>query len=231
METQPTTNESEGVTATYTYRPQDGSRFERYWKSLFNGISSVFEAFTITMGHMFRTPMTVQYPEVNVKARLPERYRGFLNVDLDVCISCRNCEKACPIDCILIEDVKLERKSIIGNNGKPSKKLLNPTVFNIDLSKCMWCGLCVEPCPTGAIYFTREFERSTSNIRDLYFEFVTPEERKALKAKAKNFAEKEAKKKAEKAAAAAAKKAEEEAAKAEGGEQADSSAAPSGDNN
>ncbi|MCB0221765.1 MAG: NADH-quinone oxidoreductase subunit I [Chrysiogenetes bacterium] len=230
METQPTENEPQGVTATYGYRPQDGSPVQRYWRSLFGGISSVFEAFTITMGHMFRTPVTVQYPEVNVKAQLPERYRGFLNVDLDVCISCRNCEKACPIDCILIEDVKLERKSIIGNNGKPSKKLLNPTVFNIDLSKCMWCGLCVEPCPTGAIYFTREFERSTSNIRDLYFEFVTPDERKALKEKAKKFAEKEAKAKAEKAAALAAKKAAEEAAQAEGGGSEDS-AAPSGENN
>ncbi len=193
-----------GVTGAYSLRPQSGSALSRYWQNIKDTVNSVFEGLTITTSHLLRTPVTIQYPEVNVKAQLPERYRGFLNVDMDVCISCRNCEKACPITCIYIDDVKLERQSIVGNNGKASKKMLYPTVFNIDLAKCMWCGLCVEPCPTGAIYFTKEFERSTSNIRDLYFEFVTPEERKALKAKAKKFAEAEAKKKAQAAAAKAA---------------------------
>lgn len=36
----------------------------------------------------------------------------------------------------------------------------------------MYCGLCTEPCPTGAIHFTKEFERSTEDLNDLLFKFV-----------------------------------------------------------
>ncbi len=198
METPRTDDSGHGtLTTAYALRTPRGGAFRHYWRNLKESVLSLFDGLSITLSHMMRAPVTVQYPEVNVKAQLPERYRGFLNVDMDVCISCRNCEKACPIDCIYIEDVKLDRKSIVGNNGKATKKLLFPTVFNIDLSKCMWCGLCVEPCPTGAIYFTKEFERSTSNIRDLYFEFVSPQERAASNEKAAKLAAQEAKKKAE----------------------------------
>ena len=46
------------------------------------------------------------------------------------------------------------------------------TRFDIDEAKCMYCGLCTEPCPTGAIHFTREFERATDNLDSLVFRFV-----------------------------------------------------------
>ncbi|MCW5828887.1 MAG: NADH-quinone oxidoreductase subunit I [Deltaproteobacteria bacterium] len=175
-----------------------------YFADIWNTAKSLFYGMSNTMSHLFRAPSTVQYPEVDVKATLPDRYRGFLTVDMDVCISCRNCEKACPIDCIWIEDVKLDRVDIIGNNGKPSKKMLYPVVFNIDLGKCMYCGLCTEPCPTDAIHFTKEFERATTDFHNLYFEFVSPEERKEVLAKREKFEAKEAEAKAKKAAAAAA---------------------------
>jgi NADH-quinone oxidoreductase subunit I/NAD(P)H-quinone oxidoreductase subunit I len=38
----------------------------------------------------------------------------------------------------------------------------------------MFCGLCVEPCPTGSIQHTREFEASTRNIRNLVFRWSDP---------------------------------------------------------
>jgi NADH-quinone oxidoreductase subunit I/NAD(P)H-quinone oxidoreductase subunit I len=39
----------------------------------------------------------------------------------------------------------------------------------------MFCGLCVEPCPTGSIQHTREFEGSQRNIRNLVFRWADPE--------------------------------------------------------
>jgi NADH-quinone oxidoreductase subunit I/NAD(P)H-quinone oxidoreductase subunit I len=38
----------------------------------------------------------------------------------------------------------------------------------------MFCGLCVEPCPTGSIQHTREFEGSARNIRNLTFRWSDP---------------------------------------------------------
>src|SRR5467141_19030 len=44
--------------------------------------------------------------------------------------------------------------------------------FDIDICKCMYCGLCVEPCPTGAIQHTREFEGAVMHFNNLTLRFV-----------------------------------------------------------
>src|SRR5207342_2264392 len=57
------------------------------------------------------------------------------------------------------------------------------TRFDIDMGKCMYCGICVESCPieanapgdaevTKAIRMTREFEGATSEFPTLTFRFV-----------------------------------------------------------
>src|SRR5207253_5857266 len=98
---------------------------------------------------------------------IPARYRGFLEVDMDICTACQACERACPISVINID--------IIKGDGKTQPKL-NMARFDIDIGKCMYCGLCVEPCPTGAIQHTREFEGAVMNFNNLTLRFV-PEDR------------------------------------------------------
>ena len=106
---------------------------------------------------------------------LPERYRGFLEVDMSVCTGCLQCQRDCPIDCINIDTVKEEAGRFI-------------TKFDIDLGKCMYCGLCVEACPvdtispgdteaTKTIRFTREFEGATSDFPELTYRFIRPGEK------------------------------------------------------
>ena len=59
------------------------------------------------------------------------------------------------------------------------------TRFDIDMGKCMYCGICVESCPTDArapgdveqtkcIRMTREFEGVTSDFPSLTFRFIRP---------------------------------------------------------
>jgi len=167
---------------------------------------TIFEGMRITLSHLtpLKRTITVQYPDVDVEATLPERYRGFLDVDLEACIACNQCALVCPIDCIGVEGVRLA-----GKRGQ------TPVRFDIDLAKCMFCGLCVEVCPTDAIFFTSRFEGADPSIETLVLSFVDEKTGAELRGRAAREAEEkkkadEAKKAAEEAKAAAEGKAEPE---------------------
>jgi len=142
-----------------------------YVKNVRDTATSFWEGMSVTLSYMFRKPITTQYAgrddfrrmPVPVHYTIPARYRGFLEVDMDICTACLACERACPISVINIDTVK--------GDGKTKPKLAMER-FDIDIGKCMYCGLCVEPCPTGAIQHTREFEGATMNFNNLTLRFV-----------------------------------------------------------
>ncbi len=158
-----------------------------YFKNIFTTTTSIFEGMAITFSHLLRKPVTIQYPDRvprPVAETLPDRFRGFLKVDMEICTACLACMNDCPIDCIKIVTKKVTNppKAVFegeapsgfargGGDASPSNERVL-TQFDIDEAKCMYCGLCTEPCPTGAIHFTKEFERATDNLQDLVFQFV-----------------------------------------------------------
>jgi NADH-quinone oxidoreductase subunit I/NAD(P)H-quinone oxidoreductase subunit I len=144
------------------------STVRSYAGAIKDTVVSFWHGMSITLSHLARRPMTVQYPDrtpLPVREMLPPRYRGFLEVDVAICTGCQACERACPIGCI---QINLEK-----DPANPKQRLV--TQFDIDEAKCMFCGLCVEPCPTGSIQHTREFEGSQRNIRNLVFRWADPE--------------------------------------------------------
>jgi NADH-quinone oxidoreductase chain I len=135
-----------------------------YVKDIVTASTSVFEGLVVTMANFLRRPTTIQYPdrtEKPVSAMLPERYRGFVEVDPNICTACKLCESACPVQCISIA----VDKNAEGQRGMTS--------FDVDIGKCLYCGLCVEPCPTGAIRMTSEFEAATEDIGSLVLGYVS----------------------------------------------------------
>lgn len=99
---------------------------------------------------------TVQYPEE--REPMAENYRNFPFLVFDGedpigglrCTACKICEKECPPQCIFIIPDRDE-------NGKIRK---HPKVFNIDISVCMSCQICVEVCPFDSIKMDQVYELS-----------------------------------------------------------------------
>jgi NADH-quinone oxidoreductase subunit I len=106
---------------------------------------------------------TVQFPEERLPQIEASRNFPFLIYDGDDwqqgmrCVSCLICEKECPPKCIFIEKSTDKKPDAV---GKPQ---FYPTVFDIDVSVCMSCQICVEVCPFDAIKMDTQFEFSTNN--------------------------------------------------------------------
>ena len=135
-----------------------------YFRHIKDAVVSIFDGMAVTASHLIRKPYTIQYPDripVRVQDTLPFRYRGILDVDLEICTGCLACDRACPIDCIAIA---------IEKNAQTREIVISQ--FDIDIAKCMFCGLCSEPCPTGAIHHTTEFEGSDYSLESMIRRFV-----------------------------------------------------------
>ncbi len=117
--------------------------------NVIESIFSIFKGMKVIFKHLFRKPITLEYPEK--KAVLNSRFRGRLALTVNEhnelnCIGCRSCIRVCPcFDVINIESRREENKVIIDR-------------FDVDVSKCIFCGNCVNVCPKNAIVMTSEYE-------------------------------------------------------------------------
>ncbi len=171
----------------------------QYIKNIWAGISSSLIGMKITWMHLFVKKVTIQYPKKRFPVPLNARNRLFM--EMDKCTGCTSCARACPVNCIDIETIRVvpEDPQQETLKGGLRRKLWVP-VFEIDFAKCCYCGLCTEACPTDAINHTVEYEYSVYDVQDLLYKFQTlsPEQYEAKKIM---FAEFQAREKACKAEA------------------------------
>jgi NADH-quinone oxidoreductase subunit I len=105
---------------------------------------------------------TVQYPEERLVQQTNTRQFPMLVFDGDPekglrCVACTICEKECPPQCIYIVKSKDKKPDYKG------QAQLYPAIFDIDISVCMSCSICVEVCPFESIKMNTEFELSTDD--------------------------------------------------------------------
>ena len=126
---------------------------------MLGGLKGMFVTFVSTING-FRKPVTVQYPKHHLP--IQPRYMGFpaLTWDHDVgepfCTSCMVCIRQCPTLCMsaTMIDNPLQKE------GKSPRKKIVET-FEINLNRCILCGICVDVCNFDAIVMSHEHELST----------------------------------------------------------------------
>ena len=108
---------------------------------------------------------TVEYPERQVQPSERFRYFPFLVYDGTPdnlrCVACKICEQECPPKCIFIEPAKDEQGRPLKAHERPF-----PKTFDIDVSVCMSCRICVDVCPFEAIEMDNQYELADYNRED-----------------------------------------------------------------
>lgn len=164
---------------------------KQYFIDIGDALFTVAKGMAVTMRHLFQRNVTQQYtademPEerwrstLSLKTHEPivpegllnDRSRMRLHVKIEDCIGCKQCEKVCPVDCIYITTEKRAKDAlpIFAADGTAIKQSV--VQFDIDMSLCCYCQLCVYPCPTNCIVMTPEFEFAEVQKSNFLYRFA-----------------------------------------------------------
>jgi NADH-quinone oxidoreductase subunit I len=78
-------------------------------------------------------------------------------------VGCELCAWACPADAIYVEG---------GDNTEDARYSPGERygrVYQINYLRCIFCGLCIEACPTRSLTMSNDFELADDNRQDLIY--------------------------------------------------------------
>lgn len=104
--------------------------------------------------NLFSAPATRPYPEQ--PREYPERTRGHVEIDTDLCILCGLCSRKCPTGTITVN--RADKTWTIGRFG------------------CIQCGCCVEVCPKKCLSMKQTYTQpGGEKTEDTYIKTNMPE--------------------------------------------------------
>ena len=120
-----------------------------YFRNIYDNVTSIAIGMKITIKYCFQKTVTVQYPEQHLT--FAPRYRGIHEFEADKCIACDMCRQGLPGRLHLHRQDRPAQDRQEDRQGRPRRaaQLLR---YAIDYSKCLFCALCTEPCPTDCIH-------------------------------------------------------------------------------
>ena len=114
----------------------------KFLKTIF--LVDLLKGLWVTLRYTPQPAFTFQYPAE--RRPVAPRFRGVLRLQVEpetgaqTCIVCDQCAKACPDDLIAL-----------GGHREPGQKIKVLDYFDFNLSRCSFCGLCAEVCPTKPV--------------------------------------------------------------------------------
>jgi NADH-quinone oxidoreductase subunit I len=135
-----------------------------WWENLY--LPGIVNGLRLTLRHLFRKKVTMQYPEE--KWAVPKDYRcaPYLVKDQEgriKCVSCQLCEFVCPPKAILIIPPGPAGSPEVGNVEKA------PREFEINMLRCIFCGYCQEVCPEEAIFLMKDYSLTGASREELIY--------------------------------------------------------------
>ena len=127
------------------------------------------------IGSIGKKPATLMYPVI--PREWEERTRGAVAIDIDGCVLCGMCQRACPTNAITVD-----RKA---------------STWAIERMNCVQCSACVENCPPKCLDMLQKYtEPGVEKVTDTFD--IPPKKKAAKKTAAKKPAAKKTTKKAAK---------------------------------
>ena len=115
----------------------------------------------VTIRSSLRRPVTAEYPSPDKRLDLADRYMGFpaLMWDFEVnepyCTGCMVCIRECPTQCM---SATMKDNPLYAESRSRRRKIVDE--FQINLGRCILCGICVDVCNFDAIEMSHEHELS-----------------------------------------------------------------------
>ena len=106
---------------------------------------------------LLKRPVTAHYPEQHLPVQ--ERYMGFPalltddTADEPFCTGCMVCVRECPTQCM---SAQMHDNPKFADGSSHRRKIIQE--FEINLNRCILCGICVDVCSFDAIEMSYEHE-------------------------------------------------------------------------